>query len=118
MVVGLLLIMNKWGVLKFQIKNPLFVVVMTSSDDDEQFLQVRKRIKHNTSSVESGIYLDTVNRQMLDFDFEKVCSVSLSNLNVYACLVCGKYFQGKSRAWESISAPTHPPNAPKCAPVI
>jgi U4/U6.U5 tri-snRNP-associated protein 2 len=39
-------------------------------------------------------YLDTVNRQMLDFDFEKLCSVSLSNLNVYACLVCGKYFQG------------------------
>ncbi|KAM0021777.1 putative Zinc finger, UBP-type, Zinc finger, RING/FYVE/PHD-type [Helianthus debilis subsp. tardiflorus] len=33
--------------------------------------------------------------QVLDFDFEKFCSVSLSNLNVYACLVCGKYFQGR-----------------------
>ena len=33
---------------------------------------------------------------MLDFDFEKLCSVSLSNNNVYACLVCGKYFQGMS----------------------
>lgn len=42
-------------------------------------------------------YLDTVNRQVLDFDFEKFCSVSLSNLNVYACLVCGKYFQGRGR---------------------
>lgn len=31
---------------------------------------------------------------MLDFDFEKLCSVSLSRINVYACLVCGKYFQG------------------------
>ncbi|RAL40281.1 hypothetical protein DM860_006351 [Cuscuta australis] len=40
-------------------------------------------------------YLDTVNRQVLDFDFEKFCSVSLTNLNVYACLVCGKYYQGK-----------------------
>src|SRR5688572_12252760 len=40
-------------------------------------------------------YLDTVNRHMLDFDFEKVCSVTVSNLNVYACLVCGKYFQGR-----------------------
>lgn len=40
-------------------------------------------------------YLDTVNRQVLDFDFEKFCSISLSNLNVYACLVCGKYFQGR-----------------------
>ncbi|KAF9907370.1 hypothetical protein EC991_011019 [Linnemannia zychae] len=43
----------------------------------------------------SGLYLDTIRRYMLDFDFEKVCSVSLSNLNVYACLVCGKYFQGR-----------------------
>lgn len=34
---------------------------------------------------------------MLDFDFEKLCSVSLSRINVYACLVCGKYFQGKWR---------------------
>lgn len=36
--------------------------------------------------------------QSLDFDFEKFCSVSLSNLNVYGCLVCGKYFQGRSRS--------------------
>ncbi|XP_043688986.1 U4/U6.U5 tri-snRNP-associated protein 2-like [Telopea speciosissima] len=42
-------------------------------------------------------YLDTVNRQVLDFDFEKFCSVSLSNLNVYACLVCGKYYQGRGQ---------------------
>lgn len=35
--------------------------------------------------------------QVLDFDFEKSCSVSLSNLNVYACLVCGKYYQGRGR---------------------
>lgn len=42
-------------------------------------------------------YLDTVNRQVLNFDLEKFCSISLSNLNVYACLVCGKYFQGRSK---------------------
>jgi U4/U6.U5 tri-snRNP-associated protein 2 len=40
-------------------------------------------------------YLDTVNRQKLDFDQQKVCSVTLTNLNVYACLVCGKYFAGR-----------------------
>jgi U4/U6.U5 tri-snRNP-associated protein 2 len=40
-------------------------------------------------------FLDTINRPILDFDFEKVCSVTLSNVNVYACLVCGKYFQGR-----------------------
>ena len=45
----------------------------------------------------ADLYLDTVNRAALDFDFEKVCSISLSNLNVYGCLVCGKYFQGRSK---------------------
>lgn len=40
-------------------------------------------------------YLDTINRSLLDFDFEKLCSVSLTRINVYACLVCGKYFQGR-----------------------
>jgi len=43
-------------------------------------------------------YLDTINRKLLDFDFEKVCSVSLANMNVYACLVCGKYFQGRGKS--------------------
>ena len=38
-------------------------------------------------------YLDTIDRAVLDFDFEKLCSISLSNNNVYACLVCCKYFQ-------------------------
>ena len=42
-------------------------------------------------------YLHTVTRTALDFDFEKCCSVSLSPLNVYACLVCGKYFAGRGR---------------------
>ena len=46
-------------------------------------------------------------RSLLDFDFEKLCSVSLSHINVYACLVCGKYFQGErstttSASWLSI----------------
>jgi U4/U6.U5 tri-snRNP-associated protein 2 len=41
------------------------------------------------------LYLDTIKRSVLDFDFEKLCSVSLSNINVYACLVCGRYFQGR-----------------------
>ena len=41
-------------------------------------------------------YLDTINRRLLDFDAERVCSVSNSNLHVYACLVCGRYFQGRS----------------------
>ena len=39
-----------------------------------------------------------VNRAVLDFDFEKTCCVSLANINVYGCLVCGKYYQGRGRA--------------------
>uniref|UniRef100_A0A0N5ARZ5 Ubiquitin carboxyl-terminal hydrolase 39 n=1 Tax=Syphacia muris TaxID=451379 RepID=A0A0N5ARZ5_9BILA len=40
-------------------------------------------------------YLDTIDRGALDFDFEKLCSVSLSHVNAYACMICGKYFQGR-----------------------
>ena len=40
-------------------------------------------------------YLDTIDRHRLDFDFERVCSVTLLKSNVYACLVCGRYFQGR-----------------------
>eukprot|EP00906_Rhabdomonas_costata_P017986 RCo026228 len=42
-------------------------------------------------------YLDTIDRASLDFDFEKLCTVSLTNLNVYGCLVCGKYFHGRAK---------------------
>lgn len=39
-------------------------------------------------------YMGTIKRQVLDFDLDKVCSISLSTLNIYSCLVCGKYYQG------------------------
>ncbi|XP_012937807.1 U4/U6.U5 tri-snRNP-associated protein 2 isoform X2 [Aplysia californica] len=58
-----------------------------------QFKLSRKEAKLDRSR--SCPYLDTINRSVLDFDFEKLCSVSLSHINVYACLVCGKYFQGR-----------------------
>lgn len=45
----------------------------------------------------SSLYLETIDRKRLDFDFEKLCSVSLSGSNVYACLTCGKYFQGRGK---------------------
>eukprot|EP01138_Halocafeteria_seosinensis_P010201 gb/GECG01010418.1/.p1 GENE.gb/GECG01010418.1/~~gb/GECG01010418.1/.p1 ORF type:complete len:661 (+),score=87.53 gb/GECG01010418.1/:1-1983(+) len=40
-------------------------------------------------------YLDTIQRQRLDFDFEKQCSVTLATQHVYVCLVCGQIFQGR-----------------------
>merc|ERR1712193_373725 len=42
-------------------------------------------------------YLDTINRTALDFDFDKFCSISLSQINIYACLICGKFFQGRGK---------------------
>ncbi|TPX32034.1 hypothetical protein SmJEL517_g04779 [Synchytrium microbalum] len=69
-----------------------------NDDDEEQeelHRQRRPKKMPNTELAASNLWLDTVNRHMLDFDFEKLCSVSLTNLNVYACLVCGKYFQGR-----------------------
>jgi U4/U6.U5 tri-snRNP-associated protein 2 len=42
-------------------------------------------------------YIGTIQRDLLDFDFEKICPITLSNMNVYACLVCGKYYQGRGK---------------------
>lgn len=54
---------------------------------------------HTTNDPKpSTLYLETIDRSRLDFDFEKLCSVSLSNNNVYACLTCGKYFQGRGKS--------------------
>lgn len=43
-------------------------------------------------------YLDTINKQVIDFDSEKLCGVTLNNMNVYCCLVCGKFFQGRGKS--------------------
>ena len=61
-------------------------------DDEKPAATIRQ---HAPTEGYDDLYLDTINRKVLDFDFEKLCSVTLSNINVYACLVCGKYFQGR-----------------------
>lgn len=74
------------------------------------FREERTHIPSTTASSSSGSgttrkkcpYLDTVDRQHLDFDMEKVCSVTLSNMNIYACLVCGKFFQGRGQTTPGI----------------
>ncbi|KAK8202915.1 hypothetical protein IWZ01DRAFT_515784 [Phyllosticta capitalensis] len=63
-------------------------------DDDEPAVTTTARQTAPTEGY-NDLYLDTIDRKVLDFDFEKLCSVTLSNINVYACLVCGKYFQGR-----------------------
>lgn len=66
------------------------------SEDEEDDFQPEPE-PGPSSQRASDLYLDTVNRDMLDFDFERLCSVTLSNINIYACLVCGKYFQGRGK---------------------
>ena len=63
--------------------------------DAEQSAVARPKRQQAPTEGFDDLYLDTIDRSVLDFDFEKLCSISLSNMNVYACLVCGKYFQGR-----------------------
>ncbi|KAJ5542501.1 hypothetical protein N7535_004923 [Penicillium sp. DV-2018c] len=67
---------------------------LSDIDEDAPALSAPKR-QNAPMEGYGDLYLDTINREILDFDFEKLCSISLSNINVYACLVCGKYFQGR-----------------------
>ena len=73
----------------------------TNTDDeeenDEEEAVIAARPTRQQAPIEGydDLYLDTIDRHVLDFDFEKLCSVSLSNINVYACLVCGRYYQGR-----------------------
>lgn len=39
----------------------------------------------------------SVNLKVLDFDFEKICSVTASKINIFCCLSCGKYLRGRSQ---------------------
>lgn len=53
----------------------------------------------NATKVRDGSacpYMDTISRSALDFDLPPICSISLQSHNVYICLVCGKYLQGRS----------------------
>ncbi|RWS13197.1 U4/U6.U5 tri-snRNP-associated protein 2-like protein [Dinothrombium tinctorium] len=71
-------------------------MVKHESEEIEQIESKKQKLDDDERSRNCP-YLDTTNRHVLDFDFEKLCSVSLSKINVYACLVCGKYFQGRGQ---------------------
>lgn len=66
-------------------------------DESEDGLNAQVEVVRQNAPLEGydDLYLDTIDRNVLDFDFEKLCSISLSNINVYACLICGKYYQGR-----------------------
>jgi hypothetical protein len=90
--------------------------------DDEEVEELPEPEKEEMDTSHGDMYLDTVRtpilspralffilpsclllafpqvaRQNLEFDFERLCSKSMTNINVYCCLVCGKYFQGRGR---------------------
>lgn len=66
-----------------------------SVEDEDEENRVASTRQRAPAEGYSDLYLDTISRPRLDFDFEKLCSVTLSNINVYACLVCGKYYSGR-----------------------
>lgn len=78
-------------------ENAKTIVEADLSEDSSDSEYMVSRQEHGQTTDQS-LYLETVNRSRLDFDFEKICSVSLSNKNVYACLTCGKYFQGRGES--------------------
>ena len=62
-------------------------VVVTSSSANNTMMQQQKAYNY--------YLLSFVNRHLLDFDFEKRCSVSLVKDNCYCCLTCGQFFAGR-----------------------
>jgi len=66
---------------------------LEANDADDGPAMSSRRLVPNEQYTD--LYLDTISRKNMDFDFEKLCSITLSNINVYACLVCGKYFSGR-----------------------
>jgi hypothetical protein len=52
--------------------------------------------KRKKIAIQDCPYLDTIHRELLDFDMEPSCCVTLeAGPHVYACLVCGKFFRGR-----------------------
>jgi len=91
-------------------------VLETALLDDDQLPPLKRKFEDETPPVKffraskmpssAGYecpFLDQINRRILDFDNRKLCSETMGSLNVYACLVCGKYFQGRTRGTPAYS---------------
>ena len=69
------------------------------TEDSDEFEDLDDTVHMETTGLkytDSDIYLDTVNRKVLNFDMPLICSVSLATTNIHICLVCNKYLQGAS----------------------
>jgi U4/U6.U5 tri-snRNP-associated protein 2 len=56
----------------------------------------------NTNITECP-FLHTVQRDCLNLERQRICSVTLSPQNVYACLVCGRFFSGRGKQTEAFT---------------
>ncbi|KAG0684003.1 hypothetical protein C6P40_001770 [Pichia californica] len=73
----------------------------SNEDDDDEFDDLEDTVQLEKSQVkisDSDVYLDTINRKVLNFDLPLICSVSLATTNIHICLVCNKYLQGASES--------------------
>jgi U4/U6.U5 tri-snRNP-associated protein 2 len=48
-------------------------------------------------------FLHTVQREFINLERQRICSVTLSPQNVYACLVCGRFFSGRGKQTEAFT---------------
>uniref|UniRef100_A0A0N4ZCY4 ubiquitinyl hydrolase 1 n=1 Tax=Parastrongyloides trichosuri TaxID=131310 RepID=A0A0N4ZCY4_PARTI len=77
---------------------------MTTNRDNENIAGGRNILNRSKEDPPKECpYLHTIKKSFLDFDLQRVCSVSGISRNVYVCLVCGKYLHGQepfTPAWD------------------
>jgi len=74
---------------------PAPAAAASSSSDEGDYAPTTLHAPPPKRTAADCPYLATVSRAALDFDFEKCCSVTLGRVNVYCCLVCGRYLAGR-----------------------
>ena len=70
---------------------------LSNNERSDTFIK-KKKVDNINNLIITCPYLDTINRKHIDFDQAKECSISLLHNNLYMCLICGKYFQGRSQS--------------------
>lgn len=67
--------------------------------EDDEFDDLEDSIQLESArpkEMNSDMYLDTINRRVLNFDLPLACNSSLATTNIHICLVCNRYLQGAS----------------------
>ncbi|MES1909507.1 MAG: hypothetical protein MHM6MM_002235 [Cercozoa sp. M6MM] len=72
----------------------------TDSDDEGDDISPMELLRRQQKIAAEQLsnrcpFLDSIDRNALDFDQDPRCEVTMSELNVYVCLVCGCYLAGR-----------------------